>query len=102
MDNLSEVLDKISIETLQTPFLSTGVITCEEIDALRFSRKSLRVQNLEFVKLVLHRGAEAIKIFLGSLENVRGDSELYRRLTKKEFEDTCEGMNYWRKYNLKI
>ncbi|XP_078314759.1 uncharacterized protein LOC144619747 isoform X2 [Crassostrea virginica] len=91
LDNLPELLDEINIETLQTPFLSTGVITCEELDALRSSSESLRTENLQFVKLVLHRGAEAIRIFLGSLENYSRASELSRRLTKTEIEDTCEG-----------
>ena len=99
MDNLPELLDEINIETIQTPFLSTGVITCEEIDALRSSGKNRRTENLQFVKLVLHKGAEAIRIFLGSLENSRGESELCGRLTKTEIEDTCEGMNYLKKHN---
>ena len=94
MDNLPELLDEINVDALQTPFLSTGVITCEELDALRSSSDSLRTENLQFVKLVLHKGAEAIRIFLGSLENSRGKSELCRRLTKTEIEDTCEGMAY--------
>nr|XP_022297006.1 uncharacterized protein LOC111106572 [Crassostrea virginica] len=90
LDNLPELLDEINIETLQTPFLSTGVLTCEELDALRSSCESLRAENLQFVKLVLHRGAEAIRIFLVSLENCKGDSGLCRRLTKTEIEDTYE------------
>ena len=93
MDNLPELLDEINIETLQTPFLSTRVLTREELDALRSSSESLRTENLQFVKLVLHRGAEAIRVFLGSLENSRGESELCRRLTKQtDTEDTCEGI----------
>ena len=94
MDNLPELLDEIRVETLQPPFLSRGIITCEELDVLRSSSDSLRTENLQFVKLVLHRGAEAIRIFLGSLENSRGESELCRRLTKTEIEDTCECMTY--------
>ena len=92
MDNLPELLDEINIETLQTPFLSTGIMTCEELDALRFSSESLRTENLQFVKLVLHRGAEAIRIFLESLENSRGEAGLCSLLTKTEVEDTCKGM----------
>lgn len=92
MDNLPELLDEINIETLQTPFLSTGVITCAELDALRSRSESLRTENLQFVKLVLHKGAEAIRVFLGSLENSRGESELYRRIMKTEIGDNCEGM----------
>ncbi|XP_022287285.2 uncharacterized protein LOC111100011 isoform X1 [Crassostrea virginica] len=94
LDNLPELLDEINIETLQTPFLSTGVLTREELDALRCSSESLRTENLQFVKLVLHRGAEIIRVFLGSLENSRGESELCRRLTKQtDTEDTSEGKN---------
>ena len=78
MDNLPELLNDINIETLQTPFLSTGVITSAELDALRSSSKSLRTENLQFIKLVLHRGVEAIRIFLGSIENSSGGSELCR------------------------
>ena len=92
LDNLPELLDEINIETLQTPLLSTGIMTCEELDALRSNSESLRTENLQFVKLVLHKGAEAIRVFLGSLENSRGESELYRRITKTEIGDNCEGM----------
>ena len=93
LDNLPELLDEINIDSLQTPFLSTGVLTREELDALRSSSESLRTENLQFVKLVLHKGAEAIRVFLGSLENSRGESELCRRLTKQtDTEDTCEGI----------
>ena len=100
MDNLPELLDEMNIETLQTPFLSTGVLTREELDALRSSSESLRTENLQFVKLVLHRGAEAIRVFLGSLENSRGESELCRRLTKEtDTEDTCEGIRLTGRYN---
>ncbi|XP_062604629.1 uncharacterized protein LOC134266401 [Saccostrea cucullata] len=74
LDTLPELLDIVSIPSFQTPLLSAGVITPEALDFIHKSSKSCRIETLQFVKLILHRGPEAIKLFLSALENSCGES----------------------------
>lgn len=69
LDSLPELLDKISINVVKIPLLSTGIVSCEELDTLRSHHENSRTETLQFVKLVLHRGEEAIRIFANALEN---------------------------------
>uniref|UniRef100_K1PAD3 CARD domain-containing protein n=1 Tax=Magallana gigas TaxID=29159 RepID=K1PAD3_MAGGI len=72
LDNLPEILDVMSVAALQTPFVSAGIMSYEELDLLHMNSESVRTENLHFVRMVLHRGDEAVRIFLVALENSIG------------------------------
>uniref|UniRef100_K1QCX0 V-type proton ATPase subunit F n=1 Tax=Magallana gigas TaxID=29159 RepID=K1QCX0_MAGGI len=83
LDNLPEILDVMSVAALQTPFVSAGIMSYEELDSLHMSSESVRTENLHFVRMVLHRGDEAVRIFLVALENSIG-MDIKRLLNKME------------------
>nr|XP_022310631.1 uncharacterized protein LOC111115979 isoform X6 [Crassostrea virginica] len=89
-DNLDELIDQLSIDAIRTPFLSMGILSAEELDLLRSSNTNSRMASWQFVRLVLHRGAEAIKIFLRALEQSCSE-DLISRLLEKENKDTGGG-----------
>ncbi|XP_062617032.1 uncharacterized protein LOC134278759, partial [Saccostrea cucullata] len=74
LDSLPNLLDVVNIRAIQTPLLSEGIISPEQLDFIHTNSGSLRNKTLQFVKLVLHRGTEAIKIFLSALEISCGES----------------------------
>lgn len=84
------MLNEFSIDDIATPFLSAGIISVEELSFLRSNNNSARMESWQFVKMILHRGDEAIKIFLQALENKSISSKL---LEEKEISNICEGMN---------
>nr|XP_034304241.1 uncharacterized protein LOC105323171 isoform X6 [Crassostrea gigas] len=83
LDNLPEILDVMSVAALQTPFVSAGIMSYEELDSLHMSSESVRTENLHFVRMVLHRGDEAVRIFLVALENSIG-MDIKRLLNKMD------------------
>lgn len=89
-DNLDELIDQLSIDAIRTPFLSMGILSAEELDLLRSSNTNSRMASWQFVRLVLHRGDEAIKIFLRALEQSCSE-DLISRLLEKENKDTGGG-----------
>ncbi|XP_062617779.1 uncharacterized protein LOC134279403 [Saccostrea cucullata] len=84
LDNLPELLDIVRIRAIQTPLLSTGIITPEELEFIHKSSKSCRIETLQFLKLVLHRGDEAIKIFLSGMETSYGESTVQNLLERND------------------
>lgn len=83
LDSLPEILGAISVAALQTPFLSAGIMSKEELDSLRRNSECVRTENLHFVQMVLDRGDEAVMIFLVALENSSG-MDIQRLLNKTE------------------
>ncbi|XP_061172288.1 uncharacterized protein LOC133181727 [Saccostrea echinata] len=90
LDSLPELLDIVSIRAIQTPLLSTGIILSEELDFIHKNSESLRNETLQFMKLVLHRGTEAIKIFLSALETSYGESTVQSLLQPREITSAIE------------
>lgn len=90
LDSLPEILKVMSVAALQTPFLSAGIMSQEELDSLHRNSESVRTENLHFVQMVLHRGDEAVMIFLVALENSSG-MNIQRLLNKTETLHVSEG-----------
>lgn len=45
LDNLPEILDVMSVAALQTPFVSAGIMSYEELDSLHMNSESVRTEN---------------------------------------------------------
>lgn len=90
LDSLPEILGAMSVAALQTPFLSAGIMSKEELDSLRRNSECVRTENLHFVQMVLDRGDEAVMIFLVALENSSG-MDIQRLLNKTETLHVSEG-----------
>lgn len=81
----------MSVAALQTPFVSAGIMSYEELDSLHMSSESVRTENLHFVRMVLHRGDEAVRIFLVALENSIG-MDIKRLLNKMDTLQVSKGI----------
>lgn len=91
LDNLLEILGVMSVAALQTPFVSAGIMSYEELDLLHMNSESVRTENLHFVRMVLHRGDEAVRIFLAALENSIG-MDIKRLLNKMDTLQVSKGI----------
>jgi hypothetical protein len=95
LDSLTELLDDLSVLAIQTPFLSAGILSVEELDSLNTNCESSRRQRMEFMKMILHRGEVAIKVFLCALETSSGEERARSLLQPKDVicsgNDVCSG-----------
>ncbi|XP_062583988.1 uncharacterized protein LOC134245747 [Saccostrea cucullata] len=88
LDNLRELLDTVNIRSIQTPLLSAGMISPEELEIIYKSSKSCRIETLRFLKLILHRGEEAMKVFLSALEIFCGECKAQNLLQLRSVQKT--------------
>ena len=91
MDNLPDLLDVINIAAIQTPFLSTGILSRQELNVLFANSVNARKETLQFIKLVLHKGDEAIRILLLALKISLGDTIIEKLLKTVNIEDELKG-----------
>ncbi|XP_062592934.1 uncharacterized protein LOC134254432 [Saccostrea cucullata] len=93
LDNLPEILDVVSISSIQTPLLSAGVISPEDLEIIYNSSGCCREKTLQLIKLILHKGAEAIKLFLSALDTSCAKSTVQNLLQPRDVQKTssCTG-----------
>ena len=66
-------------------------MSLQELNHLRTSSASTRAETLQFIKLVLHKGDEAVRIFLMALKISFGDTILKQLLTTANLGDSLKG-----------
>lgn len=91
MDNLPDLLDVINIAEVQIPFLRTGILSRQELNVLLTNSVNARKETFQFIKLVLHKGDEAIRIFLLALKTCLGDTIIEKLLKTVSIDDKLKG-----------